>query len=341
MSLQPDNEPTIVVGAGPAGLTAAFELGRLGLKGVVFEADEVVGGISRSVVFQGCRLDIGGHRFFTKVPEVEALWHEILDGDLLVRPRLSRIYYRNSFFDYPLRPANALLGLGFIESFRVVASYLHAQLFPIANENTLDAWVSNRFGRRLFEIFFKTYTEKVWGMPCSEISAAWAAQRIKNLDLKAAIKNAFLGNGTRGGDVVTSLIERFYYPRLGPGMMWERCRDLAATHGIETHLQSRVVRVHHDGGRVSCGRCRGTGWRSSPRGLQFPDLLHAHRQSDPRHGSRRTEGGPGCRREPAVSGLSHCGPHRRARSALRGQLDLRPLPRGSCRPGSELQELEP
>ena len=251
VSSQPDHEPTVVVGAGPAGLTAALELGRLGHKGVVFEADDVVGGISRSVVFQGCRMDIGGHRFFTKVPEVEDLWKEILDGDLLVRPRLSRIYYRNSFFDYPLRPANALRGLGFIESFRVVASYLHVQLFPIANESTFDAWVSNRFGRRLFEIFFKTYTEKVWGMPCSEISAAWAAQRIKNLDLKTAIKNAFLGNGSRGSDVVTSLIERFYYPRLGPGMMWERCRDLAAKQGIETHLQSRVVRVQHDGQRVS------------------------------------------------------------------------------------------
>ena len=251
MSSQPGNERTVVVGAGPAGLTAALELGRLGIDGVVFEADDVVGGISRSVVFRGCRMDIGGHRFFTKVPEVEALWHEILGGDLLVRRRMSRIYYRDSFFDYPLRPANALRGLGFIEAARVVASYLHAQLFPIANESTFDAWVSNRFGRRLFEIFFKTYTEKVWGMPCSEISAAWAAQRIKNLDLMTAIKNAFLGNGTRGSDVVTSLIERFYYPRLGPGMMWERCRDLAASRGIETHIRSRVVRIHHDGARVS------------------------------------------------------------------------------------------
>jgi protoporphyrinogen oxidase len=245
------NQPTVIVGAGPAGLTAALELGRLGLGGVVFEADETVGGISRSVVFRGCRMDIGGHRFFTKVPEVAALWKEILDGDLLERRRMSRIYYRDRFFDYPLKPANALRGLGFVEATRVVASYLHAQVFPIADESAFDAWVSNRFGRRLFEIFFKTYTEKVWGMPCSEISAAWAAQRIKNLNLLTALKNAFLGNGARGGEVVTSLIESFHYPRLGPGMMWERCRDLAASHGIETHTGSRVVRIHHDGLRVS------------------------------------------------------------------------------------------
>jgi protoporphyrinogen oxidase len=248
--LQPGSERTVVVGAGPAGLTAALELGKLGRAATVFEADEVVGGISRSVVFEGCRLDIGGHRFFTKVPEVEALWHEILGEDLLVRNRMSRIFYRNTFFDYPLRPLNALRGLGVLEAARVVASYLHSQLFPITDESTFDAWVSNRFGRRLFEIFFETYTEKVWGMPCSQINAAWAAQRIKNLDLMTALKNAFLGNGGGNGVVVTSLIESFYYPRLGPGMMWERCQNLAAAHGVETHLQSRVVRVHHDDQRV-------------------------------------------------------------------------------------------
>jgi protoporphyrinogen oxidase len=243
-------ERTIVVGAGPAGLTAALELGKLGLEGVVYEADDVVGGISRSVVFDGCRLDIGGHRFFTKVGEVEALWHEILGDDFLVRERMSRIYYRDVFFDYPLKPVNALRGLGLFEAARVATSYLHSQVFPAPDESTFDAWVSNRFGRRLFEIFFETYTEKVWGMPCSEISAAWAAQRIKNLDLMTALKNAFVRNGTRNGEIVASLIERFHYPRLGPGMMWERCRDLAAGHGIETHLRSRVFRIDHDGSRV-------------------------------------------------------------------------------------------
>ena len=247
---------TVIVGAGPAGLTAALELGRLGREGVVFEADELVGGISRSVPFRGCRMDIGGHRFFTKVPEVEALWHEILGDDLLVRPRLSRIYYRGRFFDYPLRPLNALRGLGVVEAARVLASYVRAQLMPAADERTFDAWVSNRFGRRLFEIFFKTYTEKVWGLPCSEISAAWAAQRIRNLDLPTALRNAFLGNG-RDGKVVASLIERFYYPRLGPGMMWGRCREMAASYGVDTHLRTRVRRVLHDGRRVSAVEVEG------------------------------------------------------------------------------------
>lgn len=243
---------TVVVGAGPAGLTAALELGKLGEPAVVFEADDIVGGISRSVEFRGCRLDIGGHRFFTKVREVEDLWHEILGDDLLVRERMSRIFYRDTFFDYPLKPTNALRGLGLLEAVRVVLSYAHAQLFPIRDERTFDAWVSNRFGRRLFEIFFETYTEKVWGMPCSEISAAWAAQRIKNLDLLTAVKNAFLGAGRGSGDgeVVTSLIERFLYPRLGPGMMWERCAELAAERGVATHLESPVVGVRHRDGRI-------------------------------------------------------------------------------------------
>ncbi|MEE4270336.1 MAG: NAD(P)/FAD-dependent oxidoreductase [Thermoanaerobaculales bacterium] len=250
MSSISNDSHTVIVGAGPAGLTAALELGKLGRRATVFEADDIVGGISRSVIFEGCRMDIGGHRFFTKVSEVEALWHEICGDDLLVRERMSRIFYNDRFFDYPLKPANALRGLGVTEAVRVVLSYLHAQLFPVHDESTFDAWVSNRFGRRLYEIFFKTYTEKVWGMPCEEISAAWAAQRIKNLNLVTALKNAFVGDGTRGGEVVASLIEQFLYPRLGPGMMWERCRDLAAAHGIDTHLRSRVTRVHHTAGRV-------------------------------------------------------------------------------------------
>ncbi|MEL7060976.1 MAG: FAD-dependent oxidoreductase [Acidobacteriota bacterium] len=245
-------EQTVVVGAGPAGLTAALELGKLGRSGRVFEADPLVGGISRSVEFQGNRLDIGGHRFFTKVREVEDLWHEILGDDLLTRERMSRIYYRDTLFDYPLKPLNALRGLGVAEAVRVVLSYGHAQLFPARNERTFDAWVSNRFGRRLFEIFFETYTEKVWGMPCSEISAAWAAQRIKNLDLLTAVKNAFLGNarGAGDGEVVTSLIERFLYPRLGPGMMWERCAEMAAERGLPTELNARVVALHHKDRRI-------------------------------------------------------------------------------------------
>jgi protoporphyrinogen oxidase len=215
-------------------------------------------------------MDIGGHRFFTKVGEVEALWHEICGDELLVRERMSRIFYRDRFFDYPLKAMNALRGLGVTEAVRVVLSYLHAQLFPIRDESTFDAWVSNRFGRRLFEIFFKTYTEKVWGMPCSEISATWAAQRIKNLNLVTALKNAFFRNGTRGGEVVASLIEQFLYPRLGPGMMWDRCRDLAAEHGIETHMQTPVTSVHHADGRVTSVEVDG---RGEPRRIDCGSLV--------------------------------------------------------------------
>ena len=241
---------TVIAGGGPAGLTAALELVRLGRPAVVYERDRVVGGLSRTVEYRGYRFDIGGHRFFTRVPLVEEIWRELLDGDLLERPRLSRIHYRGAFFDYPLKPLRALRGLGPIEAGRVVASYLAARLAPDPDERSFEAWVSNRFGRRLFEIFFKTYTEKVWGIPCREIDAAWAAQRIRNLDLARALWSALKPAG-RGGEVVASLIDRFHYPRLGPGQMWERCRDVLAEAGVATHLGNRVAAVHLEGSRVA------------------------------------------------------------------------------------------
>ena len=217
-----DGAPCVIVGAGPGGLTAAYELSKHGLPAVVFEKDRVVGGISRTAVHRGYRFDIGGHRFFSKGPLIEEVWTEILGDDMLVRGRLSRIYYDGKFFDYPLKPVNALVGLGPVEAVRISLSYLRARLFPHREERNFEQWVSNRFGRRLYEIFFKTYTEKVWGMPCSEISADWAAQRIKNLDLVKAVKNALLGSaGSK--EVITTLIDQFRYPRHGPGMIWERC----------------------------------------------------------------------------------------------------------------------
>jgi protoporphyrinogen oxidase len=169
---------------------------------------------------------------------------------MLVRDRLSRIYYNGHFFHYPLRPMGALLGLGPIEAARVLASYVKARIAPSAEERTFEQWVVNRFGRRLFEIFFKTYTEKVWGMPCSQIGAEWASQRIKNLDLATAIRNALLGSSRRNGEIVTSLIDRFHYPRLGPGMMWERTCSLLAERGIPTRTGARVTRMRHRDGRV-------------------------------------------------------------------------------------------
>jgi len=238
--------PTAIIGAGPAGLTAAYELTRLELPAVVFEQDDIVGGIARTESYKGYYFDIGGHRFFTKVPLIQSLWEEILQEDFLVRPRLSRIFYNGKFFDYPLKPMNALMGLGLVESVRIGCSYLWAQLNRGGEENNFEQWVTHRFGRRLFEIFFKTYTEKVWGIPCTEIRADWAAQRIKNLDLLTAVRQALLGSG-RGDKSVTSLIDSFHYPRLGPGMMWERCRSLLEARGVETRFDSRVVELERQG----------------------------------------------------------------------------------------------
>ena len=244
----PEPGAIAVIGAGPAGLAAAWELAKLGRRATIFERDETVGGISRTVVHRGFRFDLGGHRFFTKAPEVEAIWFELLGDDLLERPRLSRIFYRDHFFDYPLRPLNALVGLGAVEAVRVVASFAAARLWPEREEKSFEQWVTNRFGRRLFEIFFKTYTEKVWGMPCSEISADWAAQRIKNLNLFRAIRAALFGSA--GGDIVTTLINRFHYPRHGPGMMWERCAERLAALGSPVRLGHELARIAHRDGRV-------------------------------------------------------------------------------------------
>ncbi|MGH9900950.1 MAG: NAD(P)-binding protein, partial [Pyrinomonadaceae bacterium] len=160
----------LIIGAGPAGLTAAYELSKLGVGSTVIEADKQVGGLSRTVNYNGYRFDIGGHRFFSKVPLINELWEEMLGEDFLVRPRMSRIHYRGHYFDYPLKATNAVAGLGPVEAFLVSLSYARAKMFPQGEESNFEQWVANRFGYRLYEIFFKTYTEKVWGIPCAEIS---------------------------------------------------------------------------------------------------------------------------------------------------------------------------
>ena len=239
----------VVIGAGPAGLTAALELTERGVPTTVLEADDVVGGISRTVHRDEWHFDIGGHRFFTKVSEVEKRWWNILGADdFLLRPRLSRIVCKGKFFDYPLKAMNALRGLGPIEAVRCVVSYGWARVRPPADQTNFEGWVSARFGRRLYGIFFRTYTEKVWGVPGSELAADWAAQRIKNLSLGRAVLDAVRPRRNRKD--VASLIEEFHYPRLGPGMMWERAHGQVEHAGGDVILQAAVVELSHAAGRV-------------------------------------------------------------------------------------------
>ena len=247
-----DRQPkAIIVGAGPAGLTAAYELSKQGQRVVVLENDpQYVGGISRTVAYHGYRFDIGGHRFFSKSREVEDLWTEILGADMLQRPRSSKIYYRGEFYSYPLKPFEALSKLGLLESTLCVLSFLKARVNPTRNPKSFEDWVVNQFGERLFRIFFKTYTEKVWGMSCKEISADWAAQRIKGLSLGSAIKNALLPKGKPKDrkQVVKTLIDTFRYPRLGPGMMWETCAKKVRAMGGEVLLGRSVIGCRFDAG---------------------------------------------------------------------------------------------
>ena len=236
----------IVIGAGPAGLTAARELARQGLSPVVFERGSIVGGLARTETYRGFHFDMGGHRFFTKVEEVQKLWREVLGEEFLRRPRLSRIYYRGHFFKYPLKPLDALAGLGAREATHVIGSYLWWQVFPHEREETFEEWVTNRFGRRLFEVFFKSYTEKVWGIPCSTLRAEWAAQRIKDLSLRSAIVGMFLKPQT----TVKTLIEEFDYPRLGPGMMWRSVAEEIRKLDGSVRLDSEVIELRRSGRRV-------------------------------------------------------------------------------------------
>jgi protoporphyrinogen oxidase len=214
----------------------------------VLEGTDMVGGISQTARYKGYRFDIGGHRFFTKISPVQALWEELLGDDFIDVPRLSRIHYGGKYFNYPLKAMNALSGLGLINAARIIASYLKVKMYPSPVEDTFEQWVTNRFGKRLYEIFFKTYTEKVWGIPCTEIRAEWAAQRIQGLSLASAILSATAL--TRRNNNIKSLIDTFKYPRLGPGQMWEVCRDKIRELGGKVHMEHWVRHVEITDGRA-------------------------------------------------------------------------------------------
>jgi protoporphyrinogen oxidase len=238
---------TLVLGGGPAGLTAGYLLCQSGRDVVVFEAEDQVGGLAKTVERDGYRFDLGGHRFFTKSAEVDALWHEILGDEFLLRPRMSRIYWNRRYLDYPLRGPDVFRKLGPVELARCLSSYLRAAVKRDKRDESLEDWVSNRFGRRLFELFFKSYTEKVWGVPTSEIRAEWAAQRIKGLSFFSAAKAAFFGNK---GNKVKSLISEFNYPRFGPGQMWDAMTKAIEERGGVVKLDAPVERIEVAGSRV-------------------------------------------------------------------------------------------
>ena len=242
-----------IIGAGPAGLTAGYLLTKQGKSVAIIEKDETyVGGISRTVEHEGYRFDIGGHRFFSKSQQVVDLWNEILPDDFIQRPRMSRIYYEGKFYSYPLRAFEALANLGILRSTACMASYLRYKLFPIKDVRSFEDWTTNQFGHKLYSIFFKTYTEKVWGMPCNEMSADWAAQRIKGLSLWGAVVDGLkrslgLNKKPNDGQAVKTLLETFRYPRLGPGMMWDAARDKIIVSGkgqvLMGHALERLAKI--------------------------------------------------------------------------------------------------
>jgi protoporphyrinogen oxidase/putative flippase GtrA len=239
--------PIYVLGGGPAGLAAAYSLTKQGRSVVVIEQDSTVGGFAKSIEYQGFILDYGPHRFFTKLAPVLAFWDEVLGREQVTVNRLTRIYYGNKYFSYPLKAFEALFSLGFIESARIVLSYIQAQLFPSRSPQNFAEWVSGRFGKRLFEIFFEGYTQKLWGIPCTDISADWAAQRIKGLSLLKAVRNALLGNDGK----VKSLIDQFQFPRLGSGQLYEMTADYLQSHGQSVLLNTQVVRIHHENAQAT------------------------------------------------------------------------------------------
>ncbi|MBK6458512.1 MAG: NAD(P)/FAD-dependent oxidoreductase [Gemmatimonadetes bacterium] len=284
----------VIIGGGPAGLTAGYLLAKDGVPVTVLEADDIVGGISRTARYKGFRFDIGGHRFFTKITPVEDLWKEILGPEFISVPRLSRIHYIGKYFDYPLKAKNALFGLGIWNTILCVTSYLRWHLFPNPVEENLEQWVTNRFGKRLFEIFFKTYTEKVWGIPCNEIRAEWAAQRIQGLSLAKAILNA--ASLQRRSDSIKTLINEFQYPRFGPGQMWETAAQKIEEMGGQVLLKHEVSSLEMKDGKVVAVRVKTPVGERRIEGNHFISTMpikHLVRSFDPAPPAEILAGGDG------------------------------------------------
>src|SRR3954451_12687384 len=322
-------QTTLVLGGGPAGLTAGYLLGKSGRDVVLFEADAQVGGLAKTVEKDGYRFDLGGHRFFTKSREVDELWHEILGDEFLRRPRMSRIYWNNRYLDYPLRGPDVIKKLGAVELARCMASYLREAAKRDKVDESLEDWVTNRFGRRLYELFFKTYNEKVWGVPPSEIRAEWAAQRIKGRSFFSAAKAAFFGNR---GNKVKSLISEFNYPRFGPGQMWEAMTLAIEEQGGEVRLDAPVSRLELAGGRVVEVEAGGGAATPSRRSDLVTAAAGGRRDGEPGAAARGARRGAG----PPVPRLPDRGARRRRARPLPRQLDLHPRAQRPRRANSEL-----
>jgi protoporphyrinogen oxidase len=279
------------MGAGPAGLTAAYELSKHGRPSVVLEANSIVGGIASTAEYKGYLFDMGGHRFFTKVGLVNKMWHEVLGDDFIRRPRLSRIFYNNKFFYYPLEPKNALFGLGLVEAIHCGLSYLKACAFPEKPEDNFETWVSNRFGKRLYSIFFKSYTEKVWGMPCRQIGAEWAAQRIRGLSLLSVVWNALRPRKKNKGQTIKTLIHEFWYPRRGPGMMWTKTKDIVEQRGSQVKLRTPVEKIVWKPGGVEAVIAGGKTWRGDHfiSSIAIRDLIKALDPAPPEYVRRAAD----------------------------------------------------
>ena len=288
-----DESPYIVIGGGPAGLTAGYLLAKAGRPVIVFEADEQVGGIAKTVVDpDGYRFDLGGHRFFTKNQEVNDLWLEIMGDEFLMRPRMSRIFWRGRYLDYPLKGTDVIKKLGPVEVVLCGMSYLWAAVKPKGPEDNFEQWVSNRFGKRLYNHFFKSYTEKVWGVPTTEIRSEWAAQRIKGLSFFSAAKAAFFGNT---GNIKT-LIDKFQYPRYGPGQMWEKMTARIEELGGEVRLETPVERIELDERSERVVAIHAGGERIEPKGvISSLPLRDTVKMADPKAPAKVVKAGAGLR----------------------------------------------